>query len=117
MGSTLQDAIARMTLTADEEEIVEFEKEFDEEKADRIALSLIGKLYTTNTFDIRVMKSTFKNVWKPAKELVTKELDRNLFIFHFPPKADKDAALNERPWAFDDRALFLKELDGLEKYL
>ncbi|KAJ8421714.1 hypothetical protein Cgig2_020705 [Carnegiea gigantea] len=106
-----------MALTAGEEEIVEFEKKFDEEKADQIALSHIRKLYTTNTFDIEGMKSTFKNVWKPTKELVTKELDQNLFIFHFPSKADKEAVLNEGPCTLDDRTLLLKELDGLEKYL
>ncbi|KAJ8426994.1 hypothetical protein Cgig2_033852 [Carnegiea gigantea] len=54
-------------------------------------LSLIGKLYTTNTFNIGAMKSTFKNVWKPARRLVIKELDQNLFIFEFFSKVDKEA--------------------------
>ncbi|KAJ8425990.1 hypothetical protein Cgig2_007804 [Carnegiea gigantea] len=116
MGSAIHDAMERLKLMAEEEELVEFEEDLDEEKADQIALSLIRKLYTTYSFNIGAIKSTLKNAWKLARELVIKEHDRNLFIFQFSCKADKEAVLNEGPWAFDGHTLPLKEVTGLERY-
>jgi len=116
MGSEIEKAMAEMKLTAEEETVVEFKEEVDDEKVERIALSLIGKLYTTHSFDVEAMNATFKNVWKPSKGLLIKELDTNLFLFPFFSKADRDGVLNDCPWAFDDHTLLLKELTGFEKY-
>ena len=79
-------------------------------------MSLIERLYTTNSFNVGAMKSTFKNIWKLARGLIIKELDRNMFIFQFFSKADKDTVLNDGPWAFDGHTLLLKELTGFETY-
>ncbi|KAJ8430039.1 hypothetical protein Cgig2_014199 [Carnegiea gigantea] len=110
MGSEIEKAMAEMKLKAVEEMVVEFEEEVDDEKVERIALSPIGKLHTTNSFNVGAMKATFKN------GLLIKELDRNLFLFQFFSKADKDSVLNDSPWAFDGHTLLLKELTGFEKY-
>ncbi|KAJ8443741.1 LOW QUALITY PROTEIN: hypothetical protein Cgig2_029646 [Carnegiea gigantea] len=69
---------ASLKLMIEEEAVVEFE---DEEKAEQIALSMIGRLNTTNSFNIEAMKSTLKNVWKPIRGIIIKQLDQNLFIF------------------------------------
>ena len=116
MESAMHDVLAKLKLTAEEEEILKFEEDVDEEKADQIALSLIGKLHTVNSFNIGAIKATFKKVWKPARRVVIKELDQNLFLFQFFSNADKAAVMNEGPWAFDDRTLLLKELTVMEKY-
>ncbi|KAJ8434317.1 hypothetical protein Cgig2_009942 [Carnegiea gigantea] len=116
MASEIVEKCEKLKLTAEQEEIVELEEEVDDEKVEQIALSLIGKLHTTNSFNVGGMKSTFKNVCKPARGLVIKELDRNLFIFQFFSKADKDFVLKEGPWAFDRNTLLLNELTGFEKY-
>ena len=61
------------------------------------------------------MKTVMKNVWKPVKGVVIKDLDWNLFIFQFFDKGDKEYALNEGPWAFDGSILLLKQMTGLEQ--
>ncbi|KAJ8438690.1 hypothetical protein Cgig2_011873 [Carnegiea gigantea] len=99
MASDIVDNYEKLKLTAEEEEIVEFEEEVDEEKAKQIALSLIGKLRTTNYFNL-----------KSARGLVIKELDWNLCIIQFFSKADRDFVLNERPWVFDGNTLLFKKL-------
>ncbi|KAJ8438426.1 hypothetical protein Cgig2_004536 [Carnegiea gigantea] len=103
MESEIPDALVKMKLTAEEEEIIEFEEDVDEEKADQIALSLIGKLNTKNSFNIRAMKATFKNVWKTTGGL-------------FFSYVDKEAVMNKGPRAFDGHTLLVKELTGMEKY-
>ena len=82
---------------------------------DQVALCLLGKLHTVTTFNIGAMKTVFKNVWKPAKGVIIKELDWNLFVFQFFTKANKDYVFNEGPWAFDGCILMLKEMTGLEQ--
>ncbi|KAJ8441183.1 hypothetical protein Cgig2_024912 [Carnegiea gigantea] len=116
MESAIHDALAKLKLTVEEEEILEFEEDVDEEKADQIAPSLIGKLHTVNSFNIGAIKATFKKVWKPARGLVIKKLNQNLFLFQFFSNADKVAMMNEGPWAFNNHTLLLKELTGMEKY-
>jgi len=80
MESDLENAIENLKLMKEEEAVLEFDEEVDDEKAEQIALSLIGRLYTTNSFNVGAMKSTFKNVWKPARGLIIEELE-NPFIF------------------------------------
>ncbi|KAJ8431909.1 hypothetical protein Cgig2_013657 [Carnegiea gigantea] len=56
-----------MELT-NEKEVLEFEEKNDL-KAKQIVFCLIGKLHTKNSFNIRAMNSTFKNVWKLARSI------------------------------------------------
>ena len=44
--------------------------------------------------------------------MVIKELDRNLFLFQFFLKKDKDFVMEEGPWAFDGHLLITKEWTG-----
>jgi len=63
-----------------------FEEEVPSEKAKEIELSLIGKLLTTQNFNGNVMKTALKNIWKPSKRMVAREMDENLFLFSFSPR-------------------------------
>jgi len=105
----LEEIWNRLKLTEVEEEVAVFEEEGPLKKAEEIELSLIGKLLTTQNFNGKVMKTVFKNIWKPSKGMIVCEMDENLFLFRFFSKKDKDYVLKEGTWAFDRYILLLKE--------
>ncbi|KAJ8434216.1 hypothetical protein Cgig2_029740 [Carnegiea gigantea] len=101
MASTLDSALSKMKLTDVKEERLDFDKPLAKNVDTQIALCLMGKL---------VLK-TIKNIWKPQKGVLVSELSKNLFSFQFFSHIDKEAVLNEGPWAFDGHILLLKQLD------
>lgn len=85
---------------------------------ERKSLLLVGKVLTqTNktNINVRAMKTVFKNILRPAKGLVIRELDKNLFVFQFFSKNDRELVLNDGPSAFNGSILLLKEWTGLEQ--
>ena len=115
MADDLQTAWQNLRLTEEEEVIVPCEEDNPSERADEVALCLLGKLHTKHKFNIGAMKNVFKNVWKPAQGVIIKDLDWNLFIFQFFSRTDKDYVFHEGPWAFDGCILLLSEMTGLEQ--
>ncbi|KAJ8421431.1 hypothetical protein Cgig2_031352 [Carnegiea gigantea] len=101
--------------TQEEEEVVEFEKDVLTERKDEIALNLLGKLFTHSNVNMEAMKTIFKNNMVVGQSLVVRELERNLFLFQFSSRKDRESALNEGLWAFDGCLLLLKEWTGLEQ--
>jgi len=63
------------------------------------------------------MKNVFKNEWKPAKGIIIRDIEGNLFAFQFFSVVDKANVLNEGPWAFDGNIILLKELTDFEQPL
>ncbi|KAJ8452207.1 hypothetical protein Cgig2_006012 [Carnegiea gigantea] len=61
------------------------------------------------------MKTVLKNIWKPEKGVIIRDLDTNLFAFQFFSSVDKLFVLNEGQWSFDEKILLLKEVTGFEK--
>ncbi|KAJ8426745.1 hypothetical protein Cgig2_003638 [Carnegiea gigantea] len=52
------------------------------------------KLHTEKYFNCNAMKNVFKNAWKAAKDIIIRDLDRNLFAFQFFFVVDKDYSVN-----------------------
>ena len=115
MASGLDEAWNWLTLTGDEEEATIFEEETPVEKLEEIKLCLWGKLMTTKQFNARAMKMVLKNIWKPEKGVVIKDLDSNLFSFQFFSQVDQDYVFYEGPWSFDGSILLLKQVTGSEQ--
>ncbi|KAJ8426626.1 hypothetical protein Cgig2_016069 [Carnegiea gigantea] len=114
MATRLEEAWQNLKLTAGEEQVITTEEDDDTTSGELISLYLLGRLHTSNSFNLRAMKSVLRNVWKPSKGLVMRDLDSNLFIFQFFFAADRDFVLNEGPWAFDGYILLLKQITRLE---
>ena len=114
MASGLEEAWQSLRLTLEEEQVVVVTEKDDSEMSKLISLYLLGRLYTTNSFNSRAMKLVLRNVWKPSKGLVIRDLNSNLFAFQFFSEVDHDFILNEGPWAFDGCILLLKWMTGLE---
>ncbi|KAJ8435105.1 hypothetical protein Cgig2_001980 [Carnegiea gigantea] len=99
----------------EEEQVVVYEEDESEEPIEKISWCLWGKLLTENFFNPWAMKPVLKNIWKLARGVIIRELDKNLFSFQFFSSVDKEHVLNEGPWAFDGHLLLLKEITGLEQ--
>ncbi|KAJ8421787.1 LOW QUALITY PROTEIN: hypothetical protein Cgig2_018412 [Carnegiea gigantea] len=117
MATDIEEARKRLSLTAEEDVAVECEDKAANGRSEQIALCLWGNLHTDGYFNVNAMKTVFKNVWKPSKGVIIRDLDRNLFAFQFFSSADRDYALNEGPWAFDGNILMLKSITGYEQPL
>ncbi|KAJ8448873.1 hypothetical protein Cgig2_030729 [Carnegiea gigantea] len=114
MATGLEEAWQNLRLTSDEEQVVIVDDEEDSSTSELILLCLLGRLYTTNSFNPRAMKAVLWNVWKSSKGLVIRDLDSNLCAFQFFSEADRDFVLNKGPWAFDGCILLFKQMIGLE---
>ena len=68
-----------------------------EERIEQIALCLWGKLLTENYFNLGAMKAVLKNIWKPTRGVIIRELDKDLFSFQFFLNVDEEYVLNEGP--------------------
>ncbi|KAJ8440217.1 hypothetical protein Cgig2_023982 [Carnegiea gigantea] len=117
MADELMIEWEKLKLTKEEEEAADYEEEIAEERKEEIALSLLGKFLTPNTFSTKAMKTAMQVVWRPSRGMVVKELDKNLFLFQFFLKKDKDFALDKGPWAFDGHLLIMKEWTGTAQLL
>ncbi|KAJ8439593.1 hypothetical protein Cgig2_024180 [Carnegiea gigantea] len=110
MADELQEAWKQPRLTEEEETVVVCEEDTSSDQAEQVALCLLWKLHTKNLFNTGAIKTVMKNVWKPMKGVIVKELDGNLFAFHFFPRQ-----INKGPWAFDGNRLMIKEMTGSEQ--
>ena len=77
--------------------VVICEDDTPSDRIEQMTLCLLVKLHTGNTFNIRAMKLVLRNVWKPPKGVIIKELDWNLLVFHYFAKANKEYVFNEGP--------------------
>jgi hypothetical protein len=53
-----------------------------------------------------------RSAWNPAKEVVWRRLDDNLFTIKFNCLADWNKVMHEGPWLFREQALIIEEYDG-----
>ena len=110
----LEEVWQNLRLTADEEQIVIADDTDDNTTDELISLCLLGKLHTQCYLNPRAMKSIFRNLWRPSKGLVIRDIDSNLFAFQVFAAADRDYVLKKGPWAFDGSLLLLKQMTSLE---
>ncbi|KAJ8446533.1 hypothetical protein Cgig2_027495 [Carnegiea gigantea] len=108
MALGTKDDFNKLRFTKAEEDILDF---YDLESA----IMPGWKLYTENNFNGEALKMTIKNKWKPTREVVIKDRDKNLFAFQLFRHVNKDEGLNEGPWAFDGYVLLLKEMSRDEQ--
>ena len=110
----LEEVWQNLTLTEEEEKVLIVDDDEDIANDEQIALCLLGRLYTDLSFNACAMKTVLRNVWRPTKGIVIRDLDTNLFVFQFFNPSDKEYVLNEGPSACDGHLLLLKQMTGLE---
>ncbi|KAJ8429883.1 hypothetical protein Cgig2_014163 [Carnegiea gigantea] len=110
--SSLEETMKRFTLAEAEEEAIVCDDVTPYGRGEEITLILLRKLYTENNFNVKAFKSDLRNIWKPTRSMVIKELDKNLFLFKFFAQTDRVHVLNEGRWPFDGCILLLNDILG-----
>ena len=87
----------------------------DEEDNDRIALGLIGSLWTPRSPNPNAFISTMKSVWSVKHGLEIVHIGRNFFQIQFFHWRDKQKVLGGQPWHFDKYPLLLEDMDKAVK--
>ncbi|MCI00644.1 zinc CCHC-type-like protein, partial [Trifolium medium] len=105
----------KVELTKEEEE-EGFEADGVEVCEDEVfANSLVGKLWTTNHFNVRIFKQVIVQAWRLKNPVEVQDLNKNLFLFRFSSKKDVDTVIKNGPWSFDRNLLVLKRISGDEQ--
>ena len=98
----------------DEEAVVWVDEGEDEEEA-RLALGVVGKIWTDRHINVNAFMSTMKNVWQPASGVDISNIGPNTYVFQFHHWRDKQRVMERQPWHFDNHAIILGDITGNTK--
>ncbi|KAL2902768.1 hypothetical protein RDABS01_027850 [Bienertia sinuspersici] len=112
MAEELMNKCARLSITSDEEEIVEFSDPNDKSIEDKVNLSLVGKIQTVRPYNFNAFRNTMNQIWSLTKKAVFREIENNMFVIQFFHWRDKEKVMNGRPWSFDQHLILLQDLDS-----
>ncbi|PQQ10307.1 uncharacterized protein Pyn_17609 [Prunus yedoensis var. nudiflora] len=101
-----------LILTEDENDAIQVEQHDIDDVGERLKMSLVGKVFTTNGFNREAFKQTMLKIWNTAREVVVKDLGENLFLFIFATEGDRLKVLRSGPWNFDKALVLLEVPDG-----
>ncbi|KAJ8448926.1 hypothetical protein Cgig2_030782 [Carnegiea gigantea] len=90
MADDLAEKWKRLNHTEVEDDVNEYQPDQGDEVQAQVSLCLVGKLYTSNSFNPEALKQTIRNIWRPSHGLVITDLDHNLFAFQFFSASDRD---------------------------
>ncbi|KMS96531.1 hypothetical protein BVRB_8g202020 [Beta vulgaris subsp. vulgaris] len=111
MAECLENKFNGLSLTEEEEEVVECEERDDDTISEQLKLCLVGKLLTLNPFSMEAMKNTMRIAWRLGKGMVVREIENNMIMYQFFTMSDKMKVLEEGPWFFDGSPLLLQEVE------
>jgi hypothetical protein len=108
----VEDLLGRLNLHGDETEDFVWEDEAEEKEITAKWLA-IARVHTSKLgFSQSALFANMRSTWNPAKEVVWRRLDDNLFTIQFNCLADWNKAMHEGPWLFREQALIIEEYDG-----
>lgn len=79
------------------------------------AMCLLGKLWTTRTYNMLAMLETMRKLWNPTNGVICRELGPNLASFQFNSRRDMEKVLSMEPWSFNKHILVLRALASDEQ--
>lgn len=88
---------------------IEFDTNLDSLISDQMNHCLVGKLLTSRTIVPGIIKNTFSNEWRTNLNFSVDSLGRNVYLFKFDAKRDKEMVLKLGPWLFDNILLVLED--------
>ncbi|XBI71926.1 hypothetical protein VPH35_066002 [Triticum aestivum] len=104
--------LERLHLEEDElDNLVWEEANEPDEKPKWLALA---RVLTNKSFGQGALIADMKAAWNPAKEVVWRRINPNLFSVQFNCLADWNKALHQDPWDFKGMALIIAEYDGFK---
>ncbi|XP_042944656.1 uncharacterized protein LOC122278541 [Carya illinoinensis] len=109
----LEDMWGHLSLTEEEEVIIEVENDSEIEIQWKGERSLIGKVCSERYVGKKVIGNTMARIWRISKRAVFQEVERNTFVVTFATHADKERVLEGKPWLFDNVLFILVPYDGV----
>lgn len=94
---------------------VEWDDEIGEEEENKLALGLIGCIWTERNINPTAFMNTIKSIWAPKFGLEISNIGKNVYQFQFHHWRAKRKVMDGQPWHFDHHAVILGELGDLEK--
>lgn len=102
---------AQLRLSEEEEDTVELGNVEDENQRERLWLSLVGKLFTTKSYNEEAIKKTMQQIWNFSKGVIIRTIGNNLFIIQFLHWKDKEKVQEGATWTFNQYLLVLQDID------
>lgn len=110
--ASVADMLKNLHLTAEEEEVVAFSDE--EEEDPKVEWVLVGKVLSPTTVHATAIKGAMKPAWGNPAGLKIRSIGTkgdNLFIAEFNYKQDMERALGGSPWLVGKHAVILRDYD------
>jgi len=108
---SLEERLERLKLQGEEDEDLDFSKEFEELIKDVRWLALF-RVHTTKPFSHAALFTAMRNAWAAAKEVTFKVLAPNLFLLQLHCLGDWTRVMEGGPWLFRGAAVVFEEYDG-----
>lgn len=97
-------------LNISQEEDLVFEEEEEDLSSNDLALCLVGRFLTDQTYNFNIMKSRMAAIWKPNKGVMFKNTGNGRLLIQFFHQLDLIRVLDGGPWAFDNHPLIIHRL-------
>lgn len=112
MADDMISRCAKLKITADEREIVNFDDAPDEGDESGISLSLVGKVFTIRPYNFEAMKRNMNKIWSISKGDLFRPNKHGRFVVQFANNRDKIKVTVGRPWTLNQNLVMLKEIEG-----
>lgn len=107
------DAWNSIEFSPEESETIVFDTSTEVQQL--VGSTVVGKVWTTENYNVRAFKNTILGLWKTRHALKIVDLGKNLFSFQFTSARDCDLILRGQPWTFDGCVLALQMITGDEQ--
>ncbi|KAL8504831.1 hypothetical protein ACS0TY_016135 [Phlomoides rotata] len=78
------------------------------------SVCLAGRLFTDKAYNCFALMDVMKKAFKPKGKVTTRDWGAGLIIFSFEREDDRDWAVRNQPWHFDNNLFFIKPLTDME---
>ncbi|KAI5006835.1 hypothetical protein ZWY2020_040798 [Hordeum vulgare] len=109
---SVDDLPARMNLQEEEDDDFVWEEELPDLTVAAKWLA-IARVHTPKIFSTSALYGDMRAAWNPARHVVWRKINGNLFTTHSSCLADWNKAMLEGPWLFRGQTLIMKEYDGV----
>ena len=101
--ANIEDLWSRFSLTEEEEHEADVPQ-----KKEVTIVRLAAKLFLKRVVNAKVVGRTFKPLWKPIREMKSRDIGGNILLFEFDDTMDLERVLEFEPWSYDKSIVDLR---------
>ena len=115
MADELADQCANLTISDEENEIVDLGSVGSDSNSVKTSLMLVGKVISERAVNLEALRRTMSQIWALHRNMVVRSIGTNTFVFQFFHWKDKEKIMAGRPWCFDQKLLVIDTIQGDEQ--